>query len=125
MYLMVINNSREYRAGSMTVAINVHYVLYSNCTVTSLTKTSALISKYKTKSHCNAYVCKWISVAWNGVPLHHQLALYSTVVIIYTTCFYIRKFCILPSECIYVSRIILTIHRDCSLNSIFFLIFVT
>lgn len=108
----------ENTAASMTVAINVHYVLYSNYTVTSPTKTSAFISKYKTNSHCSAYMRNWISLARNEVPLLHKLALWSTVVTIHTTCFYITKLCILPSECIYVFRIILTINGYCSPNSI-------
>jgi hypothetical protein len=39
--------------------------------------------------------------------------LWSRMIIIYTTRFNILKFCILPTQCICVSRMVLTINGDC------------
>jgi hypothetical protein len=41
------------------------------------------------------------------------LTLYSPVVTIYTTCFNTLKLCILPTQCIYVFPMVLTINSDC------------
>jgi hypothetical protein len=44
---------------------------------------------------------------------YYQLTLYSTVVTICTNLFHVQKPSILPTQCIYVFPMILTINSDC------------
>jgi hypothetical protein len=58
--------------------------------------------------------CSWLPIVpassfWDGT-----LTLQSLVVTIYTTRFNTLKLCILPTECICVFRMVLTINSDCS-----------
>jgi hypothetical protein len=48
----------------------------------------------------------------------------TVTITIYTTRFNILKFCILPTQCICVFHVVLTVNRDFSLNSINLLAFV-